>query len=51
MSMDRAYVNAEEGFACCCWNAPSREELAGLFEKAGTPFERMMRVEEYGGSG
>ncbi len=49
MSMERAYVNAEEGFACCCWTAPSREELAGLFRCAGTPFESMTPVEEYPG--
>jgi hypothetical protein len=46
MSMDRAYINMDEGFATCCWEAPSVADLEGLFKKAGTPFERMVPVEE-----
>lgn len=44
--MERAYVNREEGFACCVWTAPSREALEGLFGKAGASFEKMTEVEE-----
>ena len=47
MTMDRAYMNPDEGFACCCWDAPSRDALEGLFRKAGTPFEKMLPVSEH----
>ncbi|MHC5037067.1 MAG: hypothetical protein ACYTHM_07115 [Planctomycetota bacterium] len=46
MTMDRSYLNFEEGFATCCWNASSVDALKALFEKAGTPFEKMIAVEE-----
>mgnify|MGYP006284426555 CR=1 FL=1 len=49
MKMERAFVNWEEGFAVCCWSAPSEVDLAGLFEKAGVPFERIIQVQEMGG--
>ena len=47
MTMDRAYLNVDEGFGMCCWDAPSVDALKALFEKAGTPFERMLAVEEH----
>ena len=47
MSMDRAYLSLEEGFGICCWNATSADALKALFEKAGTPFEKMTVVEEH----
>lgn len=47
MSMERSYLNFDEGFGLCCWNAPSKDALAALFEKAGTPFEKMIAVEEH----
>jgi hypothetical protein len=47
MSMDRAYLNLEEGFGTCCWNASSVDGLKALFEQAGTPFEKMVAVEEH----
>jgi len=47
MTMDRSYINPEEGFVCCCWNAPSRESLVRLFERAGTVFDSMIPVTEY----
>jgi hypothetical protein len=46
MTMDRAYLNSDEGYACCCWNAPSREALGALFEQAGAAVERILQVEE-----
>ncbi|MBN2587861.1 MAG: DUF4242 domain-containing protein [Candidatus Fermentibacteraceae bacterium] len=46
MKMDRAYINYDEGLACCCWNAPSEEDLRQLFMKAGAPFDRILEVEE-----
>jgi len=46
MTMDRAYLNYDEGLACCCWNATSIEDLKGLFNSAGAPFDTMIPVEE-----
>lgn len=48
MTMDRAYVNPDDGFVCCCWNAPSKEALEGLFNAARTPFQTMLPVTEFG---
>lgn len=42
----KAYVNYEEGFACCCWDAPSKSDLRQLFMKSGAPFDRIIEVEE-----
>ena len=50
MTMDRAYSNPDEGFVCCCWNAPSKDELENLFKKAGAPFERIVPVSEFASS-
>ncbi|MCK5133337.1 MAG: hypothetical protein KAR40_14445 [Candidatus Sabulitectum sp.] len=47
MTMDRSYINPQEGFACCCWDAPSRESLVELFNKAGALFDSMIPVTEY----
>ena len=46
MTMERAYLSPGEGFAACCWNAPSREAPEELFTRTGTPFEKMQEVEE-----
>jgi hypothetical protein len=46
MTMIRAFINGDEGFAMCCWDAPSKADLEALFKKAGTPFERMLQVDE-----
>lgn len=46
MTMERSFVNYEEGFAVCCWEAPSRDELRQLFMKAGAAFDRIIGVEE-----
>jgi hypothetical protein len=47
MKMERAYVNAEKGFAICCWEAPSQKELEAIFKKAGASFEKILPVEEF----
>jgi len=47
MTMERAFLNYEEGFACCCWSAPSAGALAALFARAEAPHERIITVEEY----
>jgi hypothetical protein len=45
MSMEKAYLNYDEGFACCCWSAPSADELSALFDRVGAPHERIIPVE------
>jgi hypothetical protein len=47
LKFDRSYNNWEEGVGVCCWEAPSKEALEELFNRAGTPFERMIEVEEH----
>ena len=47
MTFERSFMNWDEGFGVCCWTAPSREDLEGLFEKAGTPYEQIVPVEEH----
>ena len=49
MVFERSYLNWSEGLGICCWTAPSKEALAALFEKAGTPFDSMIEVEEHAG--
>ncbi len=44
--MDRAYVSEDRTQAICCWNAPSKEEVETLFEKAHAPYESITPVEE-----
>jgi hypothetical protein len=46
MKMENAFVNYDEGFACCCWTAPTLNELRQLFVRAGAPFDRIVQVEE-----
>ncbi|HRY61876.1 MAG TPA: hypothetical protein P5266_06710 [Candidatus Fermentibacter sp.] len=46
MSMERAFLNYDEGFGCCCWSAPSAEDLAALFDRAGAAHEKIVPVEE-----
>jgi hypothetical protein len=47
MKFERSFINWDEGVGVCCWNAPSQEELEGLFNKVGAPFEKMVPVEEH----
>jgi len=46
MSMERAFLNYDEGFGCCCWSAPSAADLASLFVRVGAVYERIVPVEE-----
>ena len=47
MTMERSFINEDMGFACCCWNAPSTDELAALFNSAGVKFSAMLPVHEF----
>ena len=47
MKFERSYINWDEGVGVCCWSAPSMPDLEALFQKAGTPFEKMLAVEEH----
>lgn len=47
MTFERSFMNWNEGFGCCCWTAPSKEKLEELFKNSGTPFERIVEVEEH----
>ena len=47
MTFERSYMNWEEGVGLCCWEAPDKEKLADLFRQAGTPYDKMIEVEEY----
>ena len=44
MTFERSFMNWDEGVGVCCWDAPSKEALAELFEKSGTPFEKMIHA-------
>lgn len=45
--MDTAYINEQKARATCCWNAPDRATIEGVFTKAGIAFESMEEVVEY----
>ncbi len=47
MVFERSYLNWEEGVGICCWDAPSKEALAALFDEVGTPYVSMVEVEVY----
>lgn len=47
MVFERSFVNWSEGLGICCWSAPSKAELAQLFDEVGTPYESIVEVEEY----
>ena len=47
MTFERSYMNWEEGLGICCWSADSKDDLAKLFEKAGTPYDKIIPVEEH----
>ncbi len=40
-------MNWTEGLGICCWDAPSKDLLANLFDEVGTPWETMVEVEEH----
>ncbi len=45
--MDTAYIDEEKAKATCCWNAPDKVTIAGIFEKAGVTAESIQEVVEY----
>jgi hypothetical protein len=45
--MDTAYINEEKAQATCCWDAPDRVTIEGVFSKAGIAFESIEEVVEY----
>lgn len=47
MTFERSFINWSEKFTLCCWSAPSIDALADVFNKAGTPFDKMIEVEEH----
>ena len=46
--MDRGYIDTAANQAMCCWNAPDRPSVEGLFKKAGLRPESIREVVEYG---
>ena len=44
MFMERAFMDAEKGTACCRWEAPDRESIVSLFEEADAPFDQIREV-------
>ncbi len=50
MVFERSFISWSEGLGVCCWSSPSKASLAKLFDKAGTPYETMIEVEEHAGS-
>ena len=47
MGFERSFINWKEGVGVCCWNAPSKKEIEELFKKTGTPYEKIVPVEEH----
>ena len=47
MVMNRAYVDANEGQAICCWDAPDKNSIEDLFSKVGVQTESIREVVEY----
>lgn len=45
--METAYVKKFKEQAICCWDAPDRDTVAALFEKAGVVTESVEEVEVY----
>ncbi len=45
--MDTAYINEEKAQATCCWNAPDKATIVGVFEKAGIATDTIQEVVEY----
>jgi|GEM_PF-902271 len=46
MVFEQSYMNWDKGFGACIWNARSEKDLEKLFESTGTPFDRIVPVEE-----
>ena len=47
--MDRAYVDEVTGKAICCWSAPDKKTIEGIFEKAQVKAESINEVTIYAG--
>jgi hypothetical protein len=47
--MDRAYVDEESGQAICCWSAPDKKTIEGVFDKAQVKPESIRQVMIYNG--
>ncbi len=47
MKFERSFVNWSEGLGICCWEAPTRDSLASLFDEVGAPWDSMVEVEEH----
>jgi hypothetical protein len=47
--METAYVKKYKDQAICCWDAPDRETIEGLFAKEGLITESVEEVEVYDG--
>ena len=45
--LDRAYVDQEAGRAVCCWSAPDRAAVEGLFARARVKPETIREVVAY----
>lgn len=46
---ERSFISWSEGLGICCWTSPTKDALASLFDKAGTPYDAMFEVEEFAG--
>ena len=47
--MDQAYINESKAQALCCWDAPDRTTIEGVFTKAEVNIESIEEVVEYTG--
>ena len=45
--MDQAYINESKAQALCCWDAPDRTTIEGVFTKAEVNIESIEEVVEY----
>ena len=47
MTLDWAYVDRTTHQPICCWEAPDRTSIEGLFRRAGQQMESLRDVEPY----
>ena len=47
MTLDWAYVDRTPHQPVCCWQAPDRNSIEGLFRRAGQQIESLRDVETY----
>ena len=48
-TMEKAYIKKYKDQAICCWDAPDRETIEGLFAKEGLITESVEEVDVYDG--